>query len=130
MLFRIVDTGHLADGMCDVTGCGCKGAASLIHSCSPGVDAFGEDASVPVACEERFECFVAAGGEEEFVGDAPRTGEGQSVASRKAIGLVGVGVLVVFGMQPLPGTHKGWIEFGDEAEDRELEQGSRWDLGE
>src|ERR1700749_1964027 len=98
MLFRIIDTGHLADGMCDVTGCGCKGASGLVHSRSCGVDAFSDDASVPCACKERFEGFVTAGGEEEFVGNSPPSSKGQSVASWKAIGLVGIGVLVVFGM--------------------------------
>ena len=57
--------------MGNITGGGGEGAAGLIHAGGGGIDAFGDDASVPVTGAEDFEGLVAACGEKQIVGDAP-----------------------------------------------------------
>ena len=100
----LVGAEGLANGVCDVAGCGGESTAGLIHASRGGIDPFGDDAPVPVAGEEDLESLVATGGEAEFIRDAPRSGERQPIAAGQTVGLVRIRILVVRGMKPTIGS--------------------------
>src|ERR1700722_12270939 len=107
--------------MRDISRRGHKGAAGLIHFCRSWVDAFGDDAAIPVAGAKDSESLIMSGSEKHVVGDAPRSCERKAVASRKSKGLICVGVLVILRVQPLVGSNKNGICFRKKSEGRQFE---------